>query len=239
MLQPFIHPLKPHLMSRIHKNIRFITAGSILLMAVAAGFSYGYVHTSLFIAGDAKTTLYLLNIQGDLFTAGLLGWCLILLLDLIVSWGVFAMYRKQNPVVAQLTAVLRLLYTLIFAFAIAALFEIPALTAAQDAEAVHAAFEKFNQLWSQALIVFGLHLLSLAIPVWSSSRFSRVVSVLLFLAGLAYLFVHSMKQFDVLSGLAGTIEQVSTPVMALGELVFAVFLFFRAKARDGYSAGCG
>lgn len=212
------------------KTTRLITACSILLMALAAGFSYGYVHTSLFIKSDATATLKLVRAQSGLFSAGLVNWCLILLLDLIVSWGVCALYSKKQPVIARITGSLRLLYTLVFGLAIAQLFEIPHHADLNNALDLYTAFEQFNRLWSFALIIFGLHLFTLAVPVRSASKFSRSVSVLLALAGLAYLVVHTLMYCDNWQALASSIEQAAAPIMALGELVFAVFLFFPRKS---------
>lgn len=55
------------------KKVAIITGASIIVMAICAGFSYGFVHSSLIAKGDATATLS--NISGsiDLFRAEILG----------------------------------------------------------------------------------------------------------------------------------------------------------------------
>ncbi|ASR49814.1 hypothetical protein B4V02_25640 [Paenibacillus kribbensis] len=57
-----------------------LTAGTLLIiMALAAFFSYGFVHRSLVMEGDASTTFNNILSSNGLFDAEILGWIIILI----------------------------------------------------------------------------------------------------------------------------------------------------------------
>ncbi|WP_141430722.1 DUF4386 family protein [Bacillus sp. 03113] len=63
-----------------------IIAGiSLLIMTIAAFFSYGYVHNSLVVRGDSASTLKNIQASISLFDLEILGWLVIIILDIIVS----------------------------------------------------------------------------------------------------------------------------------------------------------
>lgn len=65
-----------------------LTAGiSLIIMAIAAYFSYGYVHGSLVVQGDPSATLNNLRSSNMLFRAEIFGWLLILICDIVVAYG--------------------------------------------------------------------------------------------------------------------------------------------------------
>lgn len=67
-----------------------IIAGlSLLMMSIAACFSYGYVHSSFVVHGDALSTLKNIQSSGSLFELAILGWLLIILTDLLVLWAFY------------------------------------------------------------------------------------------------------------------------------------------------------
>lgn len=58
---------------------------SLIVMAVAAALSYGYIHGSLVIGGDNAATVSNLQASSLLFRAEILGWVLIIACDIIAA----------------------------------------------------------------------------------------------------------------------------------------------------------
>ncbi|MCB0638338.1 MAG: DUF4386 domain-containing protein, partial [Lewinella sp.] len=100
------------------RKIALLGGGSILLMAVAAGFSYGYVNEQLVVADDAAATVRNLQASPGLFQAGVCGWVLILLLDLLAAWALYRYLRPVNQAASLLMGVLRVVYAIILALGI-------------------------------------------------------------------------------------------------------------------------
>ena len=88
-----------------------VTTGiSIMLMAIIAGFSFGFVFDSMIAPGDAITTATNIAASESLFRTGVLGWLLILILDVIVAWGLYIVLKAANKSLSLLTAWFRLVY---------------------------------------------------------------------------------------------------------------------------------
>ncbi|WP_145048970.1 DUF4386 family protein [Paenibacillus xylanexedens] len=53
-----------------HRRIAALAMGlALLLMAVAAGFAYGYAHNQLLVQGNAEKTVQNLFLHNNLYTA--------------------------------------------------------------------------------------------------------------------------------------------------------------------------
>lgn len=96
-----------------------LTAGiSLIIMALAAFFSYGYVHESLMLQGDASATLQNIISQNMLFKAEIFGWIIILICDIVVAWSFYIFLKPINRNLSLLGAWLRLTYATILGIAI-------------------------------------------------------------------------------------------------------------------------
>ena len=203
---------------------------SLLLMAVLAGFAYGYVLQGLSPAEIPAN-------QG-LFRLGLLAWLLIFGLDVLVSWALYEFFRDTHPAFARLTAWLRLLYTALLGAAITHLAAVlPALAAGLDTAYLSALIGAFEQGWGLGLIVFGLHLLGLS---WLSFRRVAVpnwLGWLLLIAGLGYPLVHLGKLLLPAYGAeVAMVENILALPMAAGELALAIWLLVRGRGAVAASA---
>ncbi|WP_417611951.1 DUF4386 domain-containing protein [Owenweeksia hongkongensis] len=213
-----------------------IAGASLLLMAITAGFSFGYAHSQIVQLGDANTTLQnLLNSKG-LFQAEILGWCLILVLDVIVAWALYHFFKSVNKSISALTAWIRIIYSIILGMAIAQLMNICNLfteTNEVTAQLVMHHFQSFENIWTLGLIVFGFHLIGLGYLALKSRL--RFWGVLLIVAGFSYSLVCTLKQFQSLESLAANLEIILSIPMTVGELGFAVWLLIRGKKRTAAS----
>ena len=63
-----------------------VSSVALLVMTIAAFFAQGYVHSSLVVEGDATTTLKNIQASQRLFRLEVLGWLIIVIMDLVVSW---------------------------------------------------------------------------------------------------------------------------------------------------------
>lgn len=209
-----------------------IAGSALLLMAVVAIFSYGFVQNTLVVENDAVTTFRNLQSAKNLFLAGVSGWVLIFVLDALVAWTLYLFFRAQNQRTSMLTAVLRLVYTAVLGLAI--LHFIPVVKLLDNSETVVVAetimhhFESFEKIWSLGLIIFGFHLLLLGFLALKSKTIPQIFGFLLVAAAVIYVFIHSAKQlFPIHEAQIVAIETWLSLPMAAGEIGFAFWLVVR------------
>ncbi|MEZ5070224.1 MAG: DUF4386 domain-containing protein [Bacteroidales bacterium] len=91
---------------KLNHRTASLTAGlSLVIMALAAGFSYGYVQSGLVVPGQPEATLANMTSGLGLFRAGLAGWALIFLTDLLVTVSLWFYFRETRPALAWLQRV--------------------------------------------------------------------------------------------------------------------------------------
>ncbi len=208
------------------RKIAIIGGISILLMAMVAGFTYGFAHNSLVNQDNPGITYRNITSLGWLFRLEVLGWVVILLLDVVAAWALYVVFKKQNPNRSLLMAWLRLIYAAILAIAIqnlVQLFNIHQI----DVNQTMSHIQSFENMWSLGLIVFGFHLLELGQLVLKSSA-HKIFGILLVLAAISYLFVNVSKVLfgNTIEGL-GVVESILSFPMAIGEISFAVWLIVK------------
>ena len=69
------------------KKWGLLTGYSVVLMALVVGFVYGFVHATIYKAGDSDLTAKLLQENISIYKWGIASWILIFVLDIIVSVG--------------------------------------------------------------------------------------------------------------------------------------------------------
>ncbi|MEY8745954.1 DUF4386 domain-containing protein [Bacillales bacterium AN1005] len=85
----------------------------LLLMAVAAGFAFGYAHSELMVEGNAQETVQNLIFRNNLYKAEIIGWIIVWLCDIVVTCTCYLFFKKLNKKLAVICACLRLVYTLL------------------------------------------------------------------------------------------------------------------------------
>ncbi|WP_105619082.1 DUF4386 domain-containing protein [Vallitalea okinawensis] len=211
---------------------------SLLIMTLAAFFSYGYIHSSLIISGDSIATLENLQASAGLFRAEILGWLIILILDIVVSWAFYIYLKPIQQGYSLLAAWLRLIYTAILAIAIANLVQVGTLINQSEqlfassptalAPQIMIAVQTFESVWSLGLIIFGLHLLAIGLIALKTKKIPKVISILLTLAGISYILVHLLHGFfPKLDTITSILEMILSIPMIAGELGFGIWLLIR------------
>jgi hypothetical protein len=174
-----------------------LTAGvGLLLMAVLAPFAYFFVLQGLVEPADAAATVDNITASEGLFRIGIAAWLVVIALDIVVAWALYVLLRPVNEALAVLVAWLRLVYTAIFAIAVANLFDVAQLLGGAEGSAigqeqigaqVMSSIASFENGWDIGLAIFGLHLLGLGALLFGPTVFSKVLSALVIVAGAGYL----------------------------------------------------
>ena len=213
------------------KKWGIITGSSILLMAVLAGFVYGYVHSLIYNPDNSNLTSQLLEENLTLYKLGITSWIAIIVLDIVVSFGLYIIFKEDKKILATVSSILRILYTVILGIAVIQLV-IPIINLGEKANSI-IYFESFEKIWSLGLIIFGIHLLTLGVICYVSGFRPKFFSIFLGFGGLSYVLVESLNSFfPSLSGTTSTIESILIAPMALSELSFAAWLvikYYRQK----------
>jgi len=219
-------------MTRKEKNAGLIVGISLFVMALAAGFSYGFVQNEI-LADTAVITKQNILDNSHLFIAGVAGWAVIFITDLIVSFALIVFFKSTSNRISLLTAVIRVLYTLILGVAILQLISIiPSLSANEKAIAIMQSFNAFEKIWSAGLIIFGIHLMGLGYLSVKSQVVPRMMGYLPYFAGVGYIFVNSAKQLNYMEPtLLDLTESFLSLPMGLSEILLAIWLIYYGLKR--------
>ena len=168
----------------------------MLVMSAAAPWTQFYVFPRLIVDGDIESTATHIITHQGLYLAGILGYLINFLCDLVVAWALFILLAPVNRALSLLTAWFRLVYTGISLFSLFKLVSVfQLLTTPYDltvfgAGPLHAQvkflLDSFRTDWSTALILFGIHLGLLGVLVFQSGHIPKLLGVLLTLDGAAW-----------------------------------------------------
>lgn len=211
---------------------------SLIIMTLAAFFSYGFVHGNLVVQGDASATFNNIKSSNMLFKAEIFGWVIILITDIVVAWAFYIFLKPINQSLSLLGAWLRLTYATILGIAILNLIFVLLLSKSTDYLSLFKSdqlqahmmlfLEAFEFIWSTGLIIFGGHLLIVGYLAFKSDKIPKVISILLLLAAIGYivinLFSTILSQYDTAISILKIVFSVP---MIVGELGFGIWLLFR------------
>jgi hypothetical protein len=199
---------------------------SLFIMAVAAAIAFGAIHSSLIDLSQAEQTMNNIETNSVRWYIEIVFWVVIIITDLLVSWGVFYYFNNDNPRLSAITAGLRVIYTLILTVAVSQLVAVSTFVQVENTQKVMLLLTRFDRLWSYGLILFGIHLIFLSI---ASFRYeSKIIGILLLAAGISYFLIHTMENFlPQFSDLTARLEVILTIPMTLGEMLFALWMIIR------------
>lgn len=166
---------------------------ALFVLGIFANF---FVREGLIVAGDAAATAANIAQSEGLFRIGLISFLVVFLLDVIVAWALFIVFRKIDNDLSLLGAWFRLVYTVFLGVALIFFFQALQLLGgaeflapfSQDQLNASAlvALDSFNSTWLVGLTAFGFHLLVLGYLIVKSGVAPKLLGVVLFVAGLAY-----------------------------------------------------
>lgn len=212
--------------------------GYVLLFGLAI-FANFVVREGLVVADDATATAANIAESNGLFRLGLVSFLAIFLIDVVVAWALYIVFRSQHRDLSLVAAWFRLVYTVFLGVAVVFLFQALAFydsqavsealdTAQRNAEAL-VALDLFNSTWLIGLAAFGVHLIVLGALVNRSKNAPRWLGVVMVLAGVAYLVdttAHSVLA-DYNDYATAFTAMVAVPSV-VAEGWFGLWLLFRA-----------
>jgi len=216
------------LFSKKEAKLGLLAGVLLLIMTVAAGYSYGFAQTKLLGGGTEITNQSVLQNQ-SLFVGLLIGWGVIFVTDLIVSFALFGYFKRTSKQVSMITAIARLVYTAVLGIAIAQLLPIFSIfDAAETTVIADKQFKSFEFIWNVGLIIFGLHLIGLGNLVIKSDTISKFWGYLLYIGGTGYVIVEIATVVEGISQtFADTAQLLFVVPMTASELGLAILLIYK------------
>jgi uncharacterized protein DUF4386 len=219
--------------ARSARRSALVAGAAIMLVAVLAGFGNLIVVQGLVTPGDAPATAHDITASEELFRFGVASLYLAALLDIVVAWALYTVFRPVHAELSRLSAWLRLAYAGVFIVAISQLAGIPALLADADgtgafsssqlqAQALAKA-DAFHNIWLAGLILFGAHLMGIGVLAYRSGFVPRLIGGLLVIAGAGYAFDSLVSVFTVHP------DFVVSNITFLGEFLLGVWLLIRSR----------
>lgn len=169
--------------------------GYVLLFALGI-FANFFVREGLIVAGDATQTAANIGESEWLFRIGLVSFMIIFLIDVVVAWALYVLFRSVSKELSLLAAWFRIVYTvflgvaLIFFFQALQFLDRPEFLAVFSAEQLNAqalaALDTFNSTWLIGLLAFGIHLILVGRLIIRSRWTWKALGYIVAVAGLAY-----------------------------------------------------
>ncbi|KAB1157794.1 DUF4386 domain-containing protein [Flavobacterium luteum] len=218
--------------NRIIKKSIFakLTGYSLIIMAISAGFSLGFVFPKIF--NERQLYIAQINIAKNefLYKWMLIGLVVVLLLDILVSYSLYKYFKSDNKKLALLSGILRMLYSLLFGIAI--LYLSKNITQYNNTIVIEN-YYLFQKIWSIGLIVFGIHLLLISVLMKLHKVIPRILWYLMIIAGMSYILIHLLKTvFPHLPELGNLLNLILGLPMALAELCLAIWLIVKGGKGD-------
>jgi hypothetical protein len=174
-----------------------------------------------------------------LFRAGLVAFTVVFVVDVVVAWALYVLFRSLSRDVSLLTAWFRLVYTVLLGVALIFFFIALELLSGADYLSVfgpgqvdaHAllAVDAFNYAWLIGLVCFGVHLILLGYLVVASGWTAKALGYVLMVAGAAYIIDTLARA--VIADYAD-VENLFLAIVAVpsvvGELWFTLWLLLKA-----------
>ncbi len=174
---------------------RIAGIGYVLLFALGI-FANFFVVEGLIVTDDPQASAANIAESEGLFRLGMVSFLIVFIVDVIVAWALYIVFRDADRDLSRLTAWFRLLYTVFLGVALIFFFQaLQLLGGAEFLDAIDpgllqadalVALDTFNSTWLIGLAAFGIHLILLGALVIRSRYAPRVLGYLLLAAGTAY-----------------------------------------------------
>ncbi|MDO8365166.1 MAG: DUF4386 domain-containing protein [Saprospiraceae bacterium] len=215
------------------RNLAKIAGYALVLMAIIAGFSFGFAYPKIYNQDQFELAQRTLTENFQLYNWMLLGILIVLLLDLLVSWALYLYFKHEHKSLALWSFILRVLYTMIFGIATCYLAN-NLLQSNTNNGLIVENYRSFQSIWSFGLIIFGIHLLLIGVLMKLHKLIPKILWILTIIAGASYVLVHTLK--TIAPSLRAMSEQLNIILalpMALGEIGLAIWLIIKGgqKAR--------
>jgi hypothetical protein len=213
------------------RTAAIITGISLLIIVAVAPFAELYVYPKLVVAGNPSQTAQNIIANQSLFVLAIFGYLLTFIGDVILAWSLYILLRPVNKDLSLLTALFRLVYTVIALAALNNLITVLRLLTSPDyatlfqPDQLHSQamiyLRAFRNYWYFGIIFFALHLILLGFLVVRCAYIPKMLGALLIITGLGYILTSLRPYFfpDVNIDFA--------KFTFYGELVFMLWLLIR------------
>jgi Domain of unknown function (DUF4386) len=212
-------------------------ASGYLAIFVLAIFANFLAFAPVVQPGDATATADALRDSETSFRLGATAFLAIFLVDVVIAWALYALFRPVHRDLSLAAAWFRLTYTVVLGAALAFLFaalwlvDSPTAFGGASDEGILLALQIFDFTWVAGLAAFGVHLLLIAVLLLRAQG-PRWIASLMMAAGAAY--VADTVAHLVLSdyeSYAGVFLAIVGIPSILGELSFTGWLLLVATGR--------
>jgi hypothetical protein len=202
-----------------------LTGFGLVLMALTAGFSFGFAYPKFFDLSQLEFAQKNITENIELYKLMLSGILLIIILDLLVSWTLYQYFKNDDNSLAFFSLIFRIIYTVLFCIAT---YYLTLNLESNTNKIVTENYESFDKIWSSGLLIFGIHLLIIGQLMKLHQLIPIILWCLTIIAGTSYILVHSIKIiFPELTEVTETLNTLLGLPMALGELGLAIWLIVK------------
>jgi hypothetical protein len=231
------------------RSAALIAGISYIALFILGIFGNFFVRESLVDSNDAAATFANIQDAEALFRAGLVSFLIIFILDVVVAWALYIVFKAVNRHLSLAAAWFRVVYTvflgvaLIFMFLVLMLVSgaefLNAFDQGQREAQVALALEAFNYTWLIGLASFGIHLIILGYLLVVSHWTPKALGIIMAIAGTAY--VVDTLAYSLLpnyTDYANVFLVLVAVPSVIGEFSFAVWLLKKggkAQSATGHS----
>ena len=222
-------------MAQTHKitlrSAALIAGIGLLIAAIAAPFAEMYVFPRLIVSYKPMETAARVMANESLYIAGLYAYLVTFICDLVITWALYILLKPVNEHLSLLTALFRLVYTVIALVALMnlitayRLLTTPEYLTIFNKDQLYAqamiCIRAFKNHWYFGIIFFAIHLLMLGYMVLKSNFIPKIMGILLIICGSGYLLT-SLRPY-----LFPAINVDFALYTFFGELVFMLWLLIK------------
>ena len=191
-----------------------LVGASLIAMFILAIITQFLIFTDIIVVGDAAQTISNIKASGSIFWVGVLGFLVIYALDVVVSIGLYALFKSTNNDQAILSTALRLIYTgIVFVGLIALAMYYPGVY-------------DFAQLIGYVFFIG--HLFVLGYLAFNSGFIPKWLGVLLMIGSISYVIL-TYGEYFIPHAIYDPLFMVAMIPATFGELFFAIWLLLRAN----------
>jgi hypothetical protein len=179
------------------RSAALIAGIGYVVLFVLGIFANFIVRTGLVDPSEAAATFENITNSEMLFRLGLVSFLIVFIVDVIVAWALYIVFKAVNRHVSLVAAWFRIVYTVFLGVAVIVLFLILELVSGAELlnvfdqgqlEAqVALAAEAFNYTWLIGLAGFGVHLIIIGYLLVTSRWAPRTLGFVIAAAGTAYI----------------------------------------------------
>jgi len=210
------------------------TAGWLYIaIAIAGGFSIGYVPSVIFVSGDAAATLANLLGNTALVRLGILGDIIVLLIELVLTIMLYRIFKPASETLALIATYARFAMVGVMAInimlGVMPLYVIGLKTPMPEMVlALFVAKQMGIYVWQ---LFFSLHLLAVGTMILRYGLFPKVLGWMMTIGAFGYL-IEGLSKLTFFENAALSVLVIGLlVVVTLGELAFAIWLIAKGQVQ--------